>query len=55
MLFCLMNTFAPKRLVRIKAGDDMCEVRNWLDDRVELAIRERDGLYGVWSNNVNRV
>jgi hypothetical protein len=55
MLFCLMDTFALKHLVRIKAGDNMCEVRNWLDDRVELAIRERDDLYGVWSNNVNRV
>jgi hypothetical protein len=55
MLFCLMDTFAPKRLVRIKAEDDMCEVLNWLDDRVGIAIRERDDLYGVWSNNVNRV
>jgi hypothetical protein len=50
-----MDTFAPKRLVRIKAEDDMCGVLNWLDDRVGIAIRERDDLYGVWSNNVNRV
>jgi hypothetical protein len=49
MLFCLMDTFAPKHLVRIKAEDDMCEVLNWLDDRVGIAIRERDDLYGVWS------
>jgi hypothetical protein len=55
MLFCLMDTFAPKRLVMVKAGDDMCGVHNWLDDRVELAIRERDDSYDVWSNNVNRV
>jgi hypothetical protein len=33
----------------------MCEVRNWLDDRVELAIRERNDSYDVWSNNMNRV
>jgi hypothetical protein len=51
MLFCLMDTFAPKRLVRVKAGDDMCGVHNCLDDRVELVIRERDDSYDVWSNN----
>jgi hypothetical protein len=55
MLFYLMDAFAQKRLVRDKAGDDMCGVRNWLDDRIELAIRERDDSYDVWSNNVNRV
>jgi hypothetical protein len=47
MLFYLMDAFAPKRLVRVKAGDDMCGVRNWLDDRIELAIRERDDSYDV--------
>jgi hypothetical protein len=41
MLFYLMDTFAPKRLVRVMAGDDMSGVRNWLEDRVELAISER--------------
>jgi hypothetical protein len=54
MLFYLMDTFAPKRLVRVKAGDDMCGVRNWLDDRVGLAITERNDSYDV-SSNVNRV
>jgi hypothetical protein len=39
----------PKRLVRVRARDDMCGVRNWLDDRVELAIRERNDSYDVWS------
>jgi hypothetical protein len=47
--------FAPKRLVRFRAGDNMCGIRNWLDDRVELAIRERNDSNYVWSNNVNRV
>jgi hypothetical protein len=27
MLFYMMDTFAPKRLVRVRAGDDMCGVR----------------------------
>jgi hypothetical protein len=36
-------------------GDDICGVRNWLDDRFELAIRERNDLYDVWRSNVNRV
>jgi hypothetical protein len=53
MLFYLMYTFAPKRLVR--AGDDMSGVHNWLDDRVELAIRLRNDSYDIWSGNVNRV
>jgi hypothetical protein len=47
MLFYLMGTFAPK--VRVKSGDDKSGVRNWLDDRVELAIRERNDSYDVWS------
>jgi hypothetical protein len=55
MHFYLMDTFAPKRLVRVRTGDDMCGVRNWLDDRVELAIWESNDSYDVWSNNVNRV
>jgi hypothetical protein len=55
MLFYLMDTFVPKRLVRVRVGDDICGVRNWLDDRVEVAIRERNDSYDVWSNNVNRV
>jgi hypothetical protein len=54
MLFYLMDTFA-KRLVRVKAGDDIGGVRNWLDDHVELAIRDRNDSYDVWSANVNRV
>jgi hypothetical protein len=33
----------------------MCGVRNWLDGHVELAIRERNDSYDVWSSNVNRV
>jgi hypothetical protein len=55
LLFYLMETFAPKRLVRFRAGDDMSGLRNWLDDRVELAIMERNDSYDVWSGNVNRV
>jgi hypothetical protein len=47
MLFNLMDTVAPKRLVRVRAGDDMSGVRNWWDDRVELAIRERNKTYDV--------
>jgi hypothetical protein len=49
MLFYLIDTFAPKRLVRLRTGDDMSGVRNWLNDRVELAIRERNDSYDVWS------
>jgi hypothetical protein len=33
----------------------MCGVPSWLDDRVELAIRERNELYDVWRSNVYRV
>jgi hypothetical protein len=44
MLFYLMDTFAPKRLARVTAGNDLSGVRNWLDDRVVLAIRERNDL-----------
>jgi hypothetical protein len=47
MLFYLMDTFAPQCVVRIRAGDDMCGVRNWLDDRVELAISESNDSYDV--------
>jgi hypothetical protein len=50
-----MDTFAPKRLVRVRAGDDMSGVRNWLDDRVKLVTRERNNAYDVGSSNVNRV
>jgi hypothetical protein len=32
--FSLKDTFAPKHLVRVRAGDDMCGVRNWLDRMV---------------------
>jgi hypothetical protein len=31
-LFYLMATFALKRLGRVRAGDDMCGVHNWLDN-----------------------
>jgi hypothetical protein len=55
MFFYLMDTFASKRLVRVRAGDDMSGVRNWLDDLVEFAIRERNDSYDIWSSNVNRV
>jgi hypothetical protein len=41
---------APTNLV---TSCDMSGVRNWLDDRVELAIRERNDSYDVWSGNVN--
>jgi hypothetical protein len=47
MLFYLIDAFAPKHLVRIRAMDNMCGTCNWLDDRVELAIRERKDSYGV--------
>jgi hypothetical protein len=50
-----MDMFAPKCLVRFRAGDNRCGVRNWLDDRVEIAIRERNDSNDVWINNVNRV
>jgi hypothetical protein len=53
--FYLMDTSAPKSLVRVRAGDAMRGVRNWLDDRVELAISEWNDSYDVWSSNVNRV
>jgi hypothetical protein len=55
MFFYLMDTFALKRLVRVRAGDDMSGLFNWLNDRVELAIRERNDSYNVWSSNVNRI
>jgi hypothetical protein len=55
ILFYLMDTFAPKHLVRVRAGDDMCGVRNWLDNRVRLAISERNYSYNVWNSNVNRI
>jgi hypothetical protein len=54
MLFYLMDTFAPKHLVRVRAGYYMCGVCNWLDNRVELAIREKNDSYDVWSSNINR-
>jgi hypothetical protein len=41
MVFYLMDTFAPKRMVRGR----MCGVRNWLDDRSVAAIRERNDSY----------
>jgi hypothetical protein len=47
MLFYLMDTFAPKRLVMGRAGDDMCGVRNWLNDLVELVIKKRNDSYNV--------
>jgi hypothetical protein len=40
MLVYLMDKFDPKHLPSFKAGDNMCGVCNWLDDRVKLAIRE---------------
>jgi hypothetical protein len=52
MLFYLMGTFAPRRLVRFRVGNDMFGVRDWLDD---LGISKRNDLYNVWSSNVNRV
>jgi hypothetical protein len=52
MLFYLMDTFAPKRLVRVRAGDDICGIHSWLDDRVELATRERNDSYDVWSDRL---
>jgi hypothetical protein len=56
MLVYLMDTFAPKHLVRVRARNDMCGVGNWLDDRVELAIRERNIIHNnISSSNVNRV
>jgi hypothetical protein len=30
MLFYLMDTFAPKRLVRVRVDDDICGVCIWL-------------------------
>jgi hypothetical protein len=42
-------------ITAMDAMDDMCGVRYCLDDRVELAIRERDDSYNVWSNNLNRI
>jgi hypothetical protein len=48
-------SFAPKHLVRVTAGGYMYGVSNWLDDRVELAIRGRNDSYDVWSMNMNRI
>jgi hypothetical protein len=55
IFFYLMDTFAPKHLVRVRAGDDMCGVRNWLDNRVRLAISERNYSFNVWNSNVNMI
>jgi hypothetical protein len=33
----------------------MSGVCNWLDDCVEVATRERNDSYDVWSSNVNKV
>jgi hypothetical protein len=48
ILVYLVDIFAPKHLVRIRAGGYMYGVSNWLDDRVELAIREINDSYDVW-------
>jgi hypothetical protein len=55
MLFYLMDTFASKRFVRVRAGDNMSGVRNWLDDLVEFAIAERNDSFDIWCSNVNSV
>jgi hypothetical protein len=53
MLYSML-VYLPKHLVRIGAGDHICGVRNWLNDRCKLSIRDRNDSY-VRSNNANRV
>jgi hypothetical protein len=55
ILFYLMDTFASKRLIRVRAGAICVEFVTGWNDRVELAIRKRNDSNDVWSNNVNRV
>jgi hypothetical protein len=33
----------------------ICSVRNWFDESVELAVNEMDPAYKVWHDNINRV
>jgi hypothetical protein len=55
MLHCLMETVAPMRMVKVRDGDDMSGIQNWLDGNFERAMKERDESYNVWHDNVNRV
>jgi hypothetical protein len=40
------------RMVKVRDGDDISGIRNWLDGNVERAIKVRDQLYNVWHDNV---
>jgi hypothetical protein len=53
MLNFLLDAFVPVCLIKVTEGDRLCS--NWFDERVELAINERDAAYKIWHDNINRV
>jgi hypothetical protein len=51
----LLNTFVPVRRIKVIEGDNLCSVRNWFNEIVELVINERDAVNKVWHDYINRV
>jgi hypothetical protein len=55
MLNFLLDKFVPVHRIRVTERDRLCSVRNWFDESVKLAVKERDPAYKVCHDNINRV